>query len=80
MNTHKLAPLTMNDEGFMFDPTTGDSFVVNATAIAILHSLQDGRSESEIVQQLVERFEVTPDTALRDVAEFLSRLKALQLT
>lgn len=79
MNTQRLSPLVINDEGFMFDPTNGDSFVVNQTAIFILQSLQDGRDESSTAHALVERFEVSLETALRDVAEFMARLKSLQL-
>lgn len=75
----KLSHLAMNDEGFMFDPTTGDSFVVNQTAMFIVQSLQDERTENEIAELLVERYDVSRDDALRDIADFTSRLKSLQL-
>ena len=63
----------------MFDPTTGDSFVVNHSAIAILQNLQDGRDESEIAHMLVERYEVPLEQAIRDVTEFMARLNTLQV-
>lgn len=63
----------------MFDPTTGDSFVVNHAAIAILQNLQDGREELEVAEMLTERYEVTREQAIRDVTEFIARLNTLQL-
>ena len=79
MSTKKLAPMVINDEGFMFDPTTGDSFVVNHSAIAILQGLQDGRSDAEIAQMLVDRYDVSLESAIRDLTEFMSRLNSQQL-
>ena len=75
----KLAQLVLNDEGFMFDPTTGDSFVVNQMAVTILQRFQDGQNETEIAHELVEHYNVSLPDAARDIADFISRLKSMQL-
>ena len=75
----RLSHLVMNEDGFVFDPTTADSFVVNASALTILQGLQEGRGELEILDDLTARFCVTLAEARNDLADFLSRLKTFQL-
>ncbi len=79
MSAPKLGNLVLNEDGFLFDSTTGDSFMANPTAVAILRGLQENRSENEIVRALVERFDVALDDALDDLVDFVARLKTLQL-
>lgn len=80
MNTpEKLPSLAISHDGFVFDPSTGDSFVMNPTGLVILQGLQDGLDESQLARELGEQFDVTEDTALDDVTEFLSRLRVMHL-
>ncbi|MGE0610222.1 MAG: HPr-rel-A system PqqD family peptide chaperone [Pirellulales bacterium] len=79
MSAPKPGNLVFNDDGFLFDSTTGDSFMANPTAVAILRGLQEDRSENEIVRALVERFDVAFDDALDDLTDFMASLKSLQL-
>lgn len=79
MSALKLGNLVLNEDGFLFDSTTGDSFMANPTAVTILRGLQEDRSETEIVRALVERFDVALDDALDDLVDFVARLKAMQL-
>ena len=78
MNDH-LCRLALSDEGFVFDPQTGDSFQVSETGIIVLRELKDGRSDEEIAQRLSESFEVTLEEARRDCADFRSRLQQFGL-
>ena len=79
MPQDRLDSLVVNSDGFVFDPSTGDSYVINSTSAFILSALQDGLDESRIVQLLVETFDVTEAEASRDLADFLLRLHAMQL-
>lgn len=74
-----LSQLALSDEGFVFDPNTGDSFQVSATGLFLLQALKDGRSDDEAAQLLTEKYEVTLDEARRDCADFRSRLRNLNL-
>ena len=71
----RLSQLALNDEGFVFDPATGDSFQVSETGLVILKALREGRSDEEIGRALSEKYEVEAVDALRDVADFRSSLK-----
>lgn len=71
--------LAMNDEGFVFDPATGDSFVVNETAAALLRGLQEGLDEAQLARRLAERFDVDDHRSSTDVDDFLMQLRVLRL-
>ena len=73
----KLKRLALNEEGFIFDPETGNSFVTNETGLFILKKLREGLSEEEIVKALTEEYEVDEDTARRDLYDFLEQLRIL---
>ncbi|NPA13166.1 MAG: HPr-rel-A system PqqD family peptide chaperone [Aquificae bacterium] len=75
----RLSQLAINDEGFVFDPITGESFTVNQTGLFILKLLKEGKTPEEIVSQLVENFEVSPETAERDVVDFIEKLRSYRL-
>ncbi|PAW91550.1 MAG: HPr-rel-A system PqqD family protein [Pedosphaera sp. Tous-C6FEB] len=72
---NRLSQLALSDEGFVFDPQTGDSFQVSETGIAVLRALKEGRSDEETAPQLVADFEVSLEEARRDCTDFRSQLK-----
>ena len=74
-----LKRLAINDEGFVFDPSTGDSFVMNATAGALLRGIQEDVDPAQLWERLVDRFEVDREQAASDVDDFLIQLRALRL-
>ena len=71
----KLSQLALNDEGFVFDPMTGDSYLVNETGLFILKGLRENHDEDEIAKMLTEEYEVGLEDAERDVADFQGRLR-----
>jgi len=73
----KLKRLALNEEGFIFDPETGNSFVTNQTGLFILKKLREGLSEEEIIKALTEEFEVDETTARRDFYDFEEQLRIL---
>ena len=75
----KLSQLALNDEGFAFDPSTGDSFLANSSALLIMKQLREGRGAKEIARAITEKHEVDMADAARDVADFWLRLKSLGL-
>jgi PqqD family protein of HPr-rel-A system len=73
-----LKRLALNEEGFLFDPTTGDSFLLNASGLVLLRGVQEGLDEAHLTARLVERFAVDPEQAARDVDDFLVQLRVLR--
>jgi len=71
----KLEKLAVNEEGFIFDPETGNSFTVNQTGPFILKLLKEGKSEEEIVEALTREYDVSPEEARRDLLDFIEQLR-----
>jgi hypothetical protein len=75
----RLGHLAVSAEGFVFDPTTGESYQVSRTGLAVLNALREGADDDAIVERLTGTFEVSPEDARRDVAEFRVSLQSLGL-
>ncbi len=76
---NRIARLAVNEEGFVFDPQTGESFTVNQTGKTILKALIESDPEETIAIQLTEQFDVSPQEAQADVRDFIHHLRAYQL-
>ena len=80
MNANHLKQLMINDEGFAFDPRTGNTYTLNATGLLAANAVKAGASPERIVALLVERHEVDPRTADRDLEDFMNALERNKLT
>jgi hypothetical protein len=79
MNTDKLAALAISDSGFIFDPVTGHSFTSNETGISIINHLKQGLSVDEVVDELLEIYDVDENQLEVDVLDFIQNLKNYNL-
>jgi hypothetical protein len=52
---------------------------LNATGLAILEALRDGRPYESLPDLLAERFDVARAEAARDVDDFVDQLRAFRL-
>lgn len=75
----KLSTLALNDEGFAFDPSTGESYVLNDAALFIVNALRAGKAAPEIVTLLVGEYDVDEHEAEQDVADLAERLASFGL-
>ncbi len=67
----------LNDRGFAFDPTGGETFQLSATGLRIVRLLQQGVEHDAILGHILEEFEVDPNTASRDLGDFMQSVKQL---
>ncbi|HHU46339.1 MAG TPA: PqqD family protein [Bacteroidales bacterium] len=72
--------IAISENGFIFNPLTGDSFSVNETGVFILQKLKEEESEATILQNLMDEYELDAHTAEKDLNDFLSMLQNYQLT
>jgi len=75
-----LARMALNEEGFMFDPQTGESFLLNETARDLLEGLKQGLDQQALVERLATDWGLDSAEAERDVMDFLQQLRTLGLT
>ncbi len=79
VNIESLQSLMLNDNGFAFHPTTGESFQCSETGVAVIRQLLHGTPEEDLAIQIAGEFDVDVAIAERDIDGFLLNLKELQL-
>ncbi|MCC5989421.1 MAG: PqqD family protein [Pararhodobacter sp.] len=67
------------DERFVFDRASGMFFAVSKEAALILRSAWEGLDRDDIRKLLMQRFKIERGTAIRDMEQFLGKLKELDL-
>ncbi|MCK5219642.1 PqqD family protein [bacterium] len=76
---NRLTQLALSDEGFVFDPLTGESFTVNPTGLTILRGLKADRSLESIGREISDQFEALPEETERDITDFIHHLRTYHL-
>ncbi len=71
--------IATSENGFIFNPTTGDSFSSNPIAAEILQMMKDGKSSSLIKAELLNNYDVEELQLERDWDDWMSQLKDANL-
>lgn len=71
--------IKISDNGFIFNPQTGDSFNVNKFGIELLQQLEKGIDFEIIKKNTIEKYDVDEITFEKDYYEFYALLKHYQL-
>jgi len=71
--------IALSDSGFVFNPTTGDSFSTNPIGIEIIKLLKEGKSEEEVKKLLLKNYMTDEVTLEKDYYDFVNMLVKLQL-
>ena len=67
--------IATNEFGFIFNPSTGDSFSSNPIAAEIIQLMKDNKSVNDIKKILLDKYETDKMTIEKDVDEFVGALK-----
>ncbi|MBI1865627.1 MAG: PqqD family protein [Nitrospirae bacterium] len=70
-----LQRLAVSENGFVFDPVTGNSFTVNSTGLRLLRLLQQNKDLVEIAATVQSEYDADPREAERDILEFVALLR-----
>jgi len=73
--SQRLKDLAVSETGFVFDPYSGATFSLNASALCLLRGLKEGLGPDELIARLEESFDVTDADLSRDIDEFLELLR-----
>ncbi len=71
--------IAISDSGFIFNPSSGDSFSANPIGLEIIRILKEGKSKDAILGELQEKYTVDASTLEKDVNDFLQMLSMHQL-
>jgi len=72
-----LTSLNINNDGFAFNITTGESYTLNRCARMILQRLRSNETQEQIVQAIAHEFKISQSIVERDVTDFFQQLHRL---
>ncbi len=67
--------IAISDSGFIFHPSTGETFTVNPLGCEIINYLKEDLDFEEICTKITEEFEIDEQTVSKDLNDFLNQLK-----
>lgn len=71
--------IAISDSGFIFNPSSGDSFSTNQVGLEIIHLLKKGKNKEEIISTIVTKFSTDKPTLEKDLGDFFLMLRSYQL-
>jgi len=71
--------LAISETGFVFDPSTGESYTLNPTALEIIQLLKKDHSPEQITKLIIQKYDVDESTFERYFYDFTGMLKQMQL-
>jgi hypothetical protein len=71
--------IATSEAGFIFNPSTGDSYSANPIAAEILALIKEGTPTAAIKTQILERYDVSHAQLEKDWDEFVNQLKYANL-
>lgn len=77
--TNLISQLAVNDQGFIFDPDTGQSYTTNGLGRHIIQALGKDEPAQAILDQILELFQVSSQDAERDLEEFMDQRRCMGL-
>ncbi|MBC7382491.1 MAG: PqqD family protein [Bacteroidia bacterium] len=72
--------IALSDSGFIFDPTTGDSFNTNPVGLEIVQMLKQDNTPQEISAYFLKNYAVDESTFEKDLYDFINMLSKFKLT
>jgi hypothetical protein len=70
MAKQNLSHLALSDDGFLFDPTSGNTYTLNSVGTYILRKMIEAYSFDQIIGAMIEEYDVSEDILFRDLEQF----------
>ena len=71
--------IAISESGFVFDPTSGESFSLNPIAVEIFNMLKEGKGQGDIIGFVLKKYDVDRDTLENNYFDFVGMLKQFNL-
>jgi PqqD family protein of HPr-rel-A system len=71
--------IAVSETGFVFDPTSGESYSINAEGQEIVSLLKEEKTPEEISAIMCEEYEIDPASFEKYFYDFIGMLKQFQL-
>jgi hypothetical protein len=71
--------IAVSENGFIFNPLSGDSFSTNPIGQEIVRLMKEGKERKEIVSALMNKYATDEATIEKDLSDFFQMLFSYQL-
>jgi Coenzyme PQQ synthesis protein D (PqqD) len=71
--------IALSENGFVFNPATGDSYTINYTGKEVLMLIREGKNIDQITGLMLEKYDVDKTTLERYLADFVNDLSVNNL-
>lgn len=71
--------IALSDTGFVFDPSSGDSFSTNPIGLEIISLLKEGKTDAEVKKHVIENYMIDEVSFEKDFYDFTSTLVKLKV-
>lgn len=71
--------IALSENGFVFNPSSGDSFTLNNTGREVLLLIKEGKGIDDISTLMLEKYDVDRVTLERYLVDFINDLKSNNL-
>jgi hypothetical protein len=71
--------VAISESGFIFNPTTGDSFSTNPIGLEIIRMLKEEKSKDEIRKSILSKYITDESTFEKDYYDFVMMLQTNQV-
>ena len=71
--------IAVSETGFVFDPTSGESYSINPVGQEILRQLKEGKSSEEIATAMTGQYEIDAASFEKYYYDFMGMLRQFQL-
>jgi hypothetical protein len=71
--------IALSENGFVFNPSTGDSFTLNNTGKEVLMLIKEGKNVNQITDLMIEKYDVDKVTLERYLTDFVNDLNVNNL-
>jgi hypothetical protein len=76
----KIKPsIAISDNGFLFDPNSGESYTTNPVAREIVFMMKQSLPENEMKRKILERYDVDEFTLEKNLIDFYAMLRHFNL-
>ena len=72
--------IALSDSGFIFNPSTGESYSVNPIGVEILTLLKEGKDKDQVKDIILTKYQTDEPTFERDFYDFMNVLNHYHLS
>lgn len=62
--------IAISDSGFLFNPTSGDSYSLNPVGVEIFKLLQKDKKDEDIIKHLTDEYAIDESSVEKDLYDF----------